>query len=576
MPGGNGPLLPQQWQPVPGCRDALIYPFIRKIDTLSSNSYLVRTSDAVILVDPGGLPEQAAFLASIILESSGASTTPLVVVLTHAHVDHYLGILSVPLLADPATAVIAAQECGVEALESADRRLTQAALLGLEIAPLRIDLHLLAAADGDGGGEPVTHRYASGAALTIVRRPPETGLSHEQLVIGSGPPLEVYHTPGHSPDSCCIRIGGLLFTGDLLFAASPGIAGISGWNREALVRSLAGVRALLSRGGIEAVCPGHGRMLPVDEGLGMLDAVERDAGLLEGIAELDPERASRTAAYAEDCMEQVNELFTVMTGRLYYVSHVMDELGESETAAALHALIRGDVIDDLLETFDAFSREYHAGGHVPMTLALKGGQVINKLQRSFNHDELARIIDPALVRRAERLLDDYTTMLRGFDPARDTAVHDLRDLLQTCIAGHTLRSCTDEDLLDSADDDEAFGRMLLARIGMPPLLGDVAVDLDLGTEQLPVLADGGRVLDLVTYLIEDLVGTGARAIAVRAGRDGERAVAAISGACCAAPSSCDGKPRRFLYGLCERAGGALDAGGPGSSRSFTIRFTSVI
>ena len=60
MPGGSGPLLPQQWQPVPGCRDALIYPFIRKVDTVSSNSYLVRTPDVVILIDPGGLPEQAA------------------------------------------------------------------------------------------------------------------------------------------------------------------------------------------------------------------------------------------------------------------------------------------------------------------------------------------------------------------------------------------------------------------------------------------------------------------------------------------------------------------------------------
>jgi glyoxylase-like metal-dependent hydrolase (beta-lactamase superfamily II) len=575
LPGGSGPLLPQQWQPVPGCRDALIWPFIRKVDTLSSNSYLVRTSDAVILIDPGGLPEQAAYLASI-LESSGTSGRPLVVILTHAHVDHYLGVLSVPLFADPATAVVAAQECGVGALESADRRLTQAELLGLEIAPLRIDLPLLAAADADGNGAPVTRRYANGAAVTVVPRPPEAGLRHERLILGSGPALEVYHTPGHSPDSCCIRIGGLLFTGDLLFAASPGIAGICGWDREALVRSLAGVRALLSRGGIEAVCPGHGRMLAAGEGLGMLDAVERDARFLAGIAELDAERASRTAAFAEDCMEQVNELFTVMTGRLYYVSHVMDELGESGTAAALHALIRGDIVDDLLETFDAFSREYHAGGHVPMTIALKGGQVIGKLRRSFDRDELARIIDPALVGRAERLLDDYTTMLRGFDPARDTAIHDLRDLLRTCIAGHTLRSCSDEQLLGSADDGEAFGRLLLARIGMPPLLGDVAVDLDLGTEPLPVLADGDRVLDLVTYLIEDLVGTGARAIAVRAGRDREGAVAAISGVCCAAPSAGGGTPRRFLYGLCDRAGGALDAGGPAGSRSFTIRFASVI
>ena len=112
-------------------------------------------------------------------------------------------------------------------------------------------------------------------------------------------------------------------------------------------------------------------------------------------------------------------------------------------------------------------------------------------------------------------------MLRGFDPPREIAVHDLRDLLAHAVAGHTVRPCSDEDILASADDDAAFGRLLLARIGMPPLLSEVAVDLDIGTEPLPVLADRDRVLDLVTYLLEDLVGTGARAIAIHAGRDGD-------------------------------------------------------
>ncbi len=307
----------------------------------------------------------------------------------------------------------------------------------------------------------------------------------------------------------------------------------------------------------------------------MLDAVESDARLLTGIAEWNQDRARQTAAFAEDCMEQVNELFTVMTGRLYYVSHVMDELGESETAAALHALIRGDVIDDLLDTFDAFNQEYHSGRHVPLNLALKAGQVIGKLQRSFDQDELAQIIDPSLVQRAERLLGDYTTMLRGFNPLREIAVHDLRDLLETCIAGHTVHPCSDEEILASADDDAAFGRVLLARIGMPPLLSDVAVDFDPGTEPLPVLVDTVRFLDLVTYLLEELVGTGARGVVVRSGEDGEATVVAISAADDAEPSA-GGKPRGFLYGLCERAGGLLAFDDVAGSRRFTIRFGSVI
>jgi glyoxylase-like metal-dependent hydrolase (beta-lactamase superfamily II) len=166
LPGGSEPLLPLQWQPVPGCREALIYPFIRKVDTASSNSYLVQTPDAIILIDPGGLPEQAAHLASIVIETRAVSARPLVVILTHAHVDHYLGALAVPLLTDPETAIVAAQENGVEALGSCDRQLTLAEVLDRELVPLRIDLRLLTRGDGDGGGARIRRTYANGAAVT--------------------------------------------------------------------------------------------------------------------------------------------------------------------------------------------------------------------------------------------------------------------------------------------------------------------------------------------------------------------------------------------------------------------------
>jgi glyoxylase-like metal-dependent hydrolase (beta-lactamase superfamily II) len=560
---------------VPGGGDAQVYPLIKKVDTTSSNSFLIQAQDAIILIDPGGLPEQAAQLVSIVREIRAASARPLVVILTHAHVDHYMGALAAPHLRDRETAVIAVQEEGVAALESADRQRTIADVLGREPTPLRVDLHLLAAPDGDGDGAALRYTYANGAAVTVMRRPVEAGLSHEQLVLGPCTQIEVYHTPGHSPDSCCIRVGRLLFTGDLLFAASPGIAGLSGWDQEALIRSLAGVRALLSHGGIEALCPGHGPTLSVEDGLVMLGAVERDARLLTGIAEWNVDRTRQSAAFAEECMEQVSELFTVMTGRLYYVSHLMDELGESDTAEALRALIRGDAIDDLIDSFDAFNREYHSGRYVPANLALKGGQVIGKLQRSFDQAALAQIIDPTLVTRAEHLLGDYITMLRGFTPSRQIAMEDLWNLLDIGIAAHTARSCSDEEILASADDDAAFGRLLLARIGTPPLLGDVAVDFVPGMEPLPVLVDRNRFLDLVSYLLEELVGTGARAIAVRARRDGEGAAVAMSGTDCAGPAPARA-PLGFLFGLCERAGGTLDFDEGAGSREFTIRFASII
>ena len=90
MPSGNELLTPLTWQPVPGAGGAQCYPIIRKIDTISSNSYLLRTPDALLLIDPGGLAEQADHLASVIEECRKEHDLPLVVFLTHAHVDHFL------------------------------------------------------------------------------------------------------------------------------------------------------------------------------------------------------------------------------------------------------------------------------------------------------------------------------------------------------------------------------------------------------------------------------------------------------------------------------------------------------
>jgi len=574
LPGGNEPLTPLQWQPVPGQKGAFVYPFTRKVDTVSSNSYLVQTSGAIILIDPGGLPDQATHLASIVREARAERSRPLLSILTHAHVDHFIAARSDPLLADPEATLLAIQEAGASAIESADGRLTMADLLGQEIPPIRIDLRLVREGDAGMSQGPVRRMSVNAVEITVVREPPEFGLPREQILVGNDPPLAIYHTPGHSPDSCCIRIGGLLFIGDLPFAASPGLAGIPGWNREALIRSLAGIRELLSRGGIAVVCPGHGRILLAGDASRMLGAVQEDTGTLTGVEELNQDRARETAAFAEACMEQVNELFTVMAGRLYYVSHVMEELGEDGIAADLPALLRGDVIDDLVEDFAGFTREFHSGRYMPIHQALKGGQVISRLERTFDQEALARILDPTLLRRAERLLGDYTTMLRGYNPPREVVLVDLPATVGTCLSGHTLPSSSDEEVLASADDQEAFGRLLLARIGMPPLLSDVTVtfDAEAGIPAVPV--DREHFLDLLTYLLEDLVGTGAHAITIHTGTERDAAVVTLSGeGCTGRPDG--GIPRRFLSGLCERAGGTLDAREADGSRTYRIRFPLV-
>ena len=575
MPGGSEPLISLVWQPVPGATGAQIYPLIRKIDTLSSNSYLIQTDDIILLIDPGGLTEQSESLVRIIEEIRMGNELPVFVVLTHAHLDHFRGTQDVPAFAHSNAVVFAVQESGAAVLERGDAKMTQAELLGQTISPIRIGLPLLTAGRAGSHHVPVSLAFSNGATITITREATPGGLARERIEFGTGPALEVYHTPGHSPDSICLRMGGLLFIGDVLFAANPGIAGLCGWDQSALIRSLDGIESLLGEGDIDFVLPGHGRVIAGSDAGRMFSAIRSDARALENIAELNSERAIETAAFAEDCMEQVNELFTIMAGRLYYVSYVLEELGEDDVAEEVSRLIKGDLIDELLDVFRSFAEEHHKGGGVSIHLALKAGQVIGKLQRSFDGPELSHIIDPALVQRAARLLSDYTTMLRGFTPPSERAECNLVGHLEALVTGLSVPACSDDDLLGSDDEDSTFTRLLLNRIGMQPLLSDVAFSFSAGEKTLVAAVDQDEFTDLITYILEDLVGIGADTITLAVRRDGNSAVITLKGSGCTVSGSVK-TGEGFLGRLSDRAGGTLSTATEGRQREYMIRIAGLI
>jgi len=575
LPSGDASLISLSWQPVPGVHGARIYPLIRKIDTTSSNSYLFQTDDVILLIDPGGLAEQSEQLALVIEEIREERDRPVFVFLTHAHLDHFIGTQCTPAFAHPDVAVFAVQETGAAALERGDGKLTQADLLGQKVSPVRIALPLITDERSGFFSVPISLAFSNGATVTITRGQTRGGLVQERIQFGAGPSLEVYQTPGHSPDSICIRMGGLLCIGDVLFAANPGIAGICGWDQSALIRSLYGIESLIAEGGIDFVLPGHGRVITAADTGRMFAAIRKDALALENIAELNHERSIETAAFAEDCMEQVNELFTIMAGRLYYVSYVMEELGEEDVAAEVSRLIKGDVIDELLEAFRSFADEHHKRSGVSIHLALKAGQVIAKLERSFDGAELAHIIDPTLARRAARLLSDYTTMLRGFCPPRELAEYDLVRHLEALVTGLSVPSCSDDDLLSSDDEDSTFTRLLLRRIGMQPLLSDVAFTFSSAEKHLVAAFDHDDLTDLITYILEDLVGTGADTITLQINLDDNNAIITLSGTGCTASDTMK-TVAGFLLRLCDRAGGTLSYVTDSNGREYTIRIARVL
>jgi hydroxyacylglutathione hydrolase len=180
----------------------------------AENCYLIVDEEAkqCAVVDPG---EEAGLILHKIAETGA---TPVGIWLTHAHLDHVVGVART------------AQETGAPVwLHPGDRPLydavpQQAGAFGL-VPPAEL---------------PAPNRdLAHGAELSV-------GVLR----------FEVRHAPGHSPGSVCFVGHGVAFVGDVLFAGSIGRTDLPGGDFETLITSIE--RELLSLPDDTIVYSGHG------------------------------------------------------------------------------------------------------------------------------------------------------------------------------------------------------------------------------------------------------------------------------------------------------------------------------
>jgi glyoxylase-like metal-dependent hydrolase (beta-lactamase superfamily II) len=177
------------------------------------NCYLVldETTGECAVIDPG----EAAGLILHKLQASGARATAIW--LTHAHLDHVLGV---PLLKEETGAPVW--------LHAADRPLydrvpEQAQWYGLAAEPL----------------PPPDRAYGAGDTVRV-----------------GSIEFVVRHTPGHSPGSVCLIGSGVVFGGDVLFAGSIGRSDLPGGDHDTLIQSIE--RELLVLPDETIVYSGHG------------------------------------------------------------------------------------------------------------------------------------------------------------------------------------------------------------------------------------------------------------------------------------------------------------------------------
>lgn len=453
------------WQPIPGRPDAFVYLYVRPPDVLSANSYLVEFPDCRILIDPGALPPQTDELRRILGDRDGGRGLPLLVCVTHCHLDHSREVAA--WLADPSQqAWFAAQEHGARALAAGDGRQTAADMYGMDIPHLQADVLLLTEADVLTGQSRRIQLAEGGEAR--VRTEKRGDAVRQALEWGNDGAIEILPCAGHSPDSICVRIGGVLFIGDLLVASRPLIAGLHGWDPRQLKRSLAGIIQLLEEGEIAWCCPGHGNPLPAEKTLELLRRQRDHADRTDDIEEMNVQRLFRTVDGALELIDEAEETFSAIAGRLLYVADRLDLLGEPDMAQRCREAMDMDAADALLQAFRDRCRAFSAGGVPRVAFAVEALPLVEKLRNRLAPESLRAFLPAALVSRAQRLLLDFIGLAQGTRNLEEFVPTDVGALLAEIETAWQASPHLDGAIADAADDPSRFAAELARRIGHPP------------------------------------------------------------------------------------------------------------
>lgn len=519
-----------EWQPLPGTLDAHAYPYIRRPDVLSCNSYLIDCATLMILIDPGALPRQTRELRSLLDERDRGRNVPRMVFLTHCHYDHsreaggHLG-------GDTPPAWLAVQEHGARALADGDSRRTAADLYGEAIAPIDAHLALLGAEDLRAKREHILDL----PGIRVVLRPelldpsePGDPRSYRQVLEFDRGRMEIYPCPGHSPDSVCYRMGEWLFIGDLLVANRPLVAGVCGWDACHLVQSMERMIALLESEQISWCCPAHGDPLPAAKALDLLRR-QRGKALRPGeIREMNPHRLFQAVDMAREVVDEAEEVFSSMAGRLLYVADRMEMLEENDTAGRCRAAMDMAAVDNLIEVFRRQSRALEAGEVLPVSFAIEATGIVEKLRQHLSSDLMHAILPVSLLHRAQRLLLDFLGIANGFRNPEEFVPVDPAALLADLERTWQASPHREDRLAQAVDDPEQFAAELARRIGHPPLARRVPVHFLAASAPEMIHAAAVRWVDTMIHFLEWLGLAGAEAITVEGLPDGAFAIRTIA------------------------------------------------
>ena len=182
------------------------------VGRLQTNCYIVQAKQEALIVDAGDEPER------ILRYLKDLNVTPKLIIATHTHFDHVLGVNGVRKSTGQKFAI---HKDDLSMLESMQSRVRE--FMGFEVPP-----------------PPKPDMY----------------LKEGDTISFGGETLSVLHTPGHSPGSISLSGKGFVLTGDALFNQSIGRTDLPGGDYNLLIKSIK--EKLFPLDDATIVHPGHG------------------------------------------------------------------------------------------------------------------------------------------------------------------------------------------------------------------------------------------------------------------------------------------------------------------------------
>ena len=403
--------------------------------------------------------------------------------------------------------------------------MTAAELYGMAVVCSRAHIPLLTADDLQRP-EPRTVSLAPGVDARIRTLAGEQGFS-QTLELGSSAQIEIISCAGHSPDSVCYRIGDLLFIGDLLLAHRPLVAGIHGWDNRRLTHSLGHIIGVLEKGDVSLCCPGHGDPLPVEKALGLLRRQQDKSGQFDDVSAMNAQRLFMAVDMAMELIDEAEEVFSSIAGRLLYVADRLEMLEEHEEARRCRDALDMDAVDALLQAFRDRCRALAAGSIPQVAFAVEALPLVEKLRNNFAPEPLRAFLPAAWVNRAQRLLLDFIGIAHGTRNLEEFVPTDVGALLAEIETAWQASPHLDGAIADAADDAERFAAELARRIGHPPPARRMPVRFEPGPGGPLVPVAAVRFGDTLISFLEWLALAGAATATVTGGGPAARTIVEI-------------------------------------------------